>query len=190
MLNRGFQHTAGRCCGHHFLSENVQVVIICDTNIKWQPHSDHHSELTHIKKHEWLLKILAAFDLSIIIGDSASSCHVEPDRTTHERDGETMGGRGIMYSTLWHTYKTFIGVTRPTWLLKWVLDIRDQCFFGSCNYPWCSVSYFLPPLLLREIFHSEPSDSHPALLQHPLTLFTSVQCWQQPSYPHQSVLWQ
>lgn len=35
---------------------------------------------------------------------------------------------GITYSTLWHSYKTFIGVTRPNSLLKWVLDIRDQCF--------------------------------------------------------------
>lgn len=51
---------------------------------------------------------------------------VERDPTRDERE---RWGVGIMYFTLWHGYKTFTGVTRPHSLLKWVLDIRDQCFF-------------------------------------------------------------
>lgn len=89
-------------------------------------------------------------------------------------------GWGIMYSTLWHSYKTFIGDTRPNSLLKWVLDIRDQCFLVHVITHGALSAIFSPPVAQgNNPFGAQRLSSNPAPtstdLLHLLSVLTITQ---------------
>lgn len=99
-----------------------------------------------------------------------------------------------MYSTLWHSYKTFISATRPNSLLRWVLDIRDQCFLAHvithsalsailalcCSekyFIWTSKTVSSNPTPTSTGLHLVTITKLPSETQRPLTIHSKKDIW-------------
>lgn len=155
--------------------------------MKWQPLFDHHFEQTDMKRPEWFLMIRAAFEVAVIAEDFflILSCQIWP------REKE-MRSRGLCIPH-YGSYKTFISATRPNSLLRWVLDIRDQCFLAHvithsalsailalcCSekyFIWTSKTVSSNPTPTSTGLHLVTITKLPSETQRPLTIHSKKDC--------------